>query len=73
MRAPLEALLDSGPLLGDGGTGTSLVERGVPLGASFDVGGERCCATRLPGRRDPLSIAWGVENQPRRRGHLPAR
>jgi methionine synthase / methylenetetrahydrofolate reductase(NADPH) len=37
MRAPLEALLAAGPLLGDGGTGTSLVERGVPPGASFEA------------------------------------
>jgi methionine synthase I (cobalamin-dependent)/5,10-methylenetetrahydrofolate reductase len=33
----LAALLENGPLLSDGGMGTSLVDRGVPLGACFEL------------------------------------
>ena len=33
----LRNLLDQGPLLGDGGMGTSLVELGVPLDACFEA------------------------------------
>src|SRR6266851_122820 len=33
----LRALVESGPLLGDGGLGTSLVAAGVPLERNFDA------------------------------------